>query len=226
MGSLRKLSLYSNFYWGFYPKLSLESIHCPNLQSLTLGNFCFFEDQQVDWILSHSSTLEELHLDDCPILFRARILNDEDQLAKCPIPRSRMKLYSDERWSDAWHYHYPRQWNGHFASFETGLPHLRRFAIGHNGAWDSDSGYGVPFEKELDLVPALMHDRYMAFDGGLGPSQFLSPRWNDGAQEWPQCDDTDREALKALYWKIKQQVDYGEFTVGDHEVVDLVEPHP
>ncbi|KAJ5192326.1 hypothetical protein N7449_008468 [Penicillium cf. viridicatum] len=213
MGSLRKLSLYSNFYWGFYPKLSLEGIHCPNLQSLALGNFTFFEDQQLDWILAHSSTLEELYLDDCSILFRTRVLDADFQLDKCPIPESRK---------------YPRRWDDYFASFGTGLPHLRRFAIGHNGAWDSDTGtgYEVPFEKELDLVPALMRDRYMEFDGGVGPSQFISPRSDPQGEHWPQCNDEDREALKALYRKIKQQVDCGEFAVGDHEVVDLAELHP
>ncbi|KAJ5816271.1 hypothetical protein N7447_008504 [Penicillium robsamsonii] len=223
MGSLRKLSLYSGFYWGFYPKFSLEGIHCPNLQSLTLGNFSFFEDQQLDWILSHSSTLQELYLDDCPILFHARILDYEFQLDKCPLPKSRMKFQINEKWSDDWHYDYPRRWNDYFASFETGLPHLRHFAIGHNQAWNSDHGWGLPFEKELDLVPVLMHERYMEFDGGIGPSQFTSSRREDDKEAWPHCDDEDREALKALYRKIKQQVDCGNFEIGNYEVADLLE---
>ncbi|CAI7650200.1 unnamed protein product [Penicillium viridicatum] len=224
MGSLRKLSLYSNLYWGFYPKLSLEGIHFPNLQSLALGNFTFFEDQQLDWILSHSSTLEELYLDDCSILIQTRVLNSAFQLVKCPIPESRMKLKHPGQWGAHWYYQYPRRWNDYFASFGTGLPHLRRFAIGHNGAWDPHR-YEVPFEKELDLVPALVRDRYMEFDGDLAPSQFRSPRSDPQGEHWPECDDEDREALKALYRKIKQQVDYGEFRVGGHKVVDLVEPH-
>ncbi|KAJ5519987.1 hypothetical protein N7463_000440 [Penicillium fimorum] len=223
MGSLRKLSLYSNFYWGFYPKLSLEGIHCPNLQSLTLGNFSFFEDQQLDWILSHSSTLRELYLDDCPILFRARVYDYESQLAKCPLSKSRMKFQTSEERSDAWQYDYPRRWNDYFASFETGLPHLRHFVIGHNQAWNSDYGWGLPFEKELDLVPVLMQERYMEFDGGIGPSQFNSPRRERDKEFWPHCDDEDREALKALYRKIKQQVDCGKFEIGNYEVADLVE---
>ncbi|KAJ5210895.1 Aromatic-ring-hydroxylating dioxygenase alpha subunit [Penicillium cf. griseofulvum] len=214
MGSLRKLSLYANLYWGFYPKFSLEGIHCPNLQSLTLGNFCFFEDQQLDWILSHSSTLQELYLDDCPILFQARILNLEWQLAKCPLPRSSMEFRTGGKaCSDGWYYHYPRQWNHYFASFETGLPHLRRFAIGHNEAWRSEDRYSLPFEKELDLVPELMEDRYFLFDGGTGPSQFTGPEYYNTDEDWPQCEDEDRNALKALYRKIKQQVDSGKFEV-------------
>ncbi|KAJ5800823.1 uncharacterized protein N7518_002891 [Penicillium psychrosexuale] len=224
MGSLRKLSLYSDLYWGFYPKFSLEGVHFPNLQSLTLGNFSFFEDQQVDWILSHSSTLHELYLDDCTILFQVRLSNVEYYIDDCPVPISKMKWQtSKHRWGEAWHYHYPRRWNEYFASFETGLPYLRRFAIGHNEAWDS--GYNeLPFEKELDLRPALMCDRYMKFDSGTGPSHFLDPRGGgEDREDWPQCDDEDREGLKALYRKINQQVDCGDFDVGHYEVSDLVE---
>lgn len=222
MGSLRKLSLYSNLYWGFYPKLRLEGIHFPNLQSLALGKFTFVEDQKFDWILSHSSTLEELYLDDCPILFKSSVPDDDFHLEKCPIPKSRMKLRGPGEGRHAWSYHYPRRWNDYFASFETGLPHLRRFAIGRNAGWDSYT-YEVPFEKELDLVPALMRDRYMEFDGSMGGAHFLSPQSDPQAEHWPECEDEDREALKALYRKIKQQVDYGEFDGGDYEVDDLVE---
>jgi hypothetical protein len=222
MGSLEKLSLYSNFYWGFYPKLSLEGVHFPKLKSLALGNFSFFEDKQLDWILSHSK-LEELYLDDCPILFHTRILNQEECLANCPIPRSDMNYRQDERWADSWLHSYKRRWSDYFASIEAGLPRLRRFAFGHNEHWDL--GMGLPFEKELDVRPALMKDRYMAFNGGLGPSQFIAEggTLGDGEDEWPSCDDEDREALKALYRKIGQRVDCGEITIGYREVRDLVQ---
>lgn len=42
-------------------------------------------------------------------------------------------------------------------------------------------------------------------------------------EDWPQCDDEDREGLKALLRKINQQVDCGDFDVGHYEVSDLVE---
>ncbi|CAG8021383.1 unnamed protein product [Penicillium salamii] len=70
MSSLQNLTLYSDMYWGFYPRPPLKGIHFPNLQSLSLGNYCFFEDAQLDWILSHSS-LQELYLDDCAIFFKS-----------------------------------------------------------------------------------------------------------------------------------------------------------
>ncbi|KAJ5780368.1 hypothetical protein N7457_005528 [Penicillium paradoxum] len=220
MGSLRRLSLYSNLYWGFYPKFSLEGIHFPNLQSLALGNFTFFEDKQLDWILSHSSTLEEIYLDDCPIIFDVRML--DYQLSECPIPASEMQYVLEENGCDGWRYYYPRRWSDYFASFEAGLPHLRHFATGHSEAWDFEPG--MPFEHEKDLVPVLTEARYIQFNGGLGPSQFITPSgcYN---KEWPVCDDEDREAFKSLLRKIDQQVNCGEFTIGNLEVENLVELH-
>lgn len=198
MGSLQKLSLYSSFYWGFWPKLSLDGVHFPNLQSLALGNFSFFKDEQLDWILSHS-TLEELYLDDCPILLEARILDNENDLSESPIPKSELEFRKNEDRSDSWHYNYPSRWSNYFASIEAGLPHLRHFAFGHNAAWDYPGG--VPFEKEKDLETALRDDRYMAFDGGIGPSQFI---WKSTL---PHCYEEDCEALNALFKKINHKVD-------------------
>ncbi|KAJ5464218.1 hypothetical protein N7475_007353 [Penicillium sp. IBT 31633x] len=148
MGSLQKLSLYSSFYWGFWPKLSLDGVHFPNLQSLALGNFSFFKDEQLDWILSHS-TLEELYLDDCPILLEARILDNENDLSESPIPKSELEFRKNEDRSDSWHYNYPSRWSNYFASIEAGLPHLRHFAFGHNAAWDYPGG--VPLKKKRTL---------------------------------------------------------------------------
>ncbi|KAJ5770384.1 uncharacterized protein N7511_002435 [Penicillium nucicola] len=131
-----------------------------------------------------------------------------------------MTLQRSDEWMKSWFYYYPRRWSDYFASFGAGLPLLRHFAIGHSEAWDSE--LGMPFTTNPDLIPALMRDRYMAFDGGIGPSQFLSPRLESERKDWPQCDDEDRTALKALYHKINQPVDCGEFTLGSYEVIDLV----
>lgn len=56
-------------WFGFRPKLDLSQIHFPRLKSLVLGNFTFFQDSQLEWILSHGATLSELSLDDCMILY-------------------------------------------------------------------------------------------------------------------------------------------------------------
>jgi hypothetical protein len=217
MGSLKKLSLYSTLFCGFYPHVNLEGVHFPNLKSLTFGNFSFFEDKQLDWILLHSATLQELYLDDCHILFYITMF--DEQSSRCPIPDMQPYLHRPGYLV----YSYPRRWYDYFAAIQTGLPHLRVFGIGFNEAWDEVSG--LPFETEQNIMPALKNDRYMAFDGGIGPYQFIADMEEEHGPEArrPICNDQDRDALKALYQKIGMQVDCGRVHLYHHVVEDLIE---
>lgn len=91
---------------------------------------------------------------------------------------------------------------------EKGLPHLPRFGFRTNREWDR---FVLPFEKEMDIVPALKKDRYIRLDIStvdLGPEDI---RLN--------CDEEDRKALKAPYPKVEQQIDCGTISIG----VDTVE---
>ncbi|KAF2814724.1 uncharacterized protein BDZ99DRAFT_367371, partial [Mytilinidion resinicola] len=65
---LKKLALYGDNFWGYWPRCDLRSLHFPKLKSLFLGNMTFTHDWQLDWILTHADTLEELRLDHCPIV--------------------------------------------------------------------------------------------------------------------------------------------------------------
>lgn len=80
--NLRVLSLYARNYWGWYPKIDFRCSEMgrgggggggggfPNLRSLSLGNYVFSHEWQVDWIAGlggGGGGLEELYLDDCPI---------------------------------------------------------------------------------------------------------------------------------------------------------------
>ncbi|KAF2501147.1 hypothetical protein BU16DRAFT_430523, partial [Lophium mytilinum] len=65
---LEELALYGDDFWGYWPRCDLRSLHFPKLKSLSLGNLTFTHDWQLDWILSHADTLEELRLDHCPIV--------------------------------------------------------------------------------------------------------------------------------------------------------------
>ncbi|CAG8344830.1 unnamed protein product [Penicillium salamii] len=216
MSSLRNLTLYSNIYWGFYPRPPLKGIHFPNLQSLSLGNYCFFEDAQLDWILSHS-TLQDLYLDDCAILFQIYLCAEDPRNLEI-IPRSSMQ--QDPEKGNGFFHTYPRRWSDYFASLESGLPHLRHFAIGRSN-WEG----GLPFEQEQDIKPALLHDRYLVFDQGSGGGAF-----QDNIRSWkmppeeqrPDCDEQDRTALQQLYEKIGQKVERG-FRRRRYQVKDLLE---
>ncbi|KAJ5779542.1 hypothetical protein N7457_007262 [Penicillium paradoxum] len=238
MGSLRKLSLYSSLPWGFYPRVELEGVHFPNLTSLTLGNFTFFEDKQLDWITSHS-TIQQLCLDDCPILFQITVEDSGHQLSLDPLTRSDRRSSTGPDMRPVMSYtepngrvvtwlrcDYPRRWYDYFVAFQERLPHLCHFGFGINEGWD---GWDMPFEREMHIRPALKKTRYMIFYDGveciptdanvhrhMSVPDILHP---------PNCDDEDREALKALYKRIGQQVDYGKFQIGRYTVENLLETH-
>lgn len=60
----------SNLYqMGMGSKVGPLSIVFPNLRYLALGNHTFTQNWQVDWIISHGSSLVTLILEDCPIPF-------------------------------------------------------------------------------------------------------------------------------------------------------------
>ena len=159
---LTHLTLYSaNCYWGIYPFCDLRGIFFPNLKSLVLGNFTIAHDWQVGWILSHGSTLEELVLDNCPIITVLQ-MEEEHKLVNfpllVPLPqagllRPRYLKHVDLRW-----YHVlPR--------FQSGLPKLGHFAMG-KGNW----GEQEMFEERYELVPEILNTRYCMFRCGIEPS--------------------------------------------------------
>ncbi|KAI6749627.1 hypothetical protein HG530_015041 [Fusarium avenaceum] len=78
---LRVLSLYFRDYWGWFPKMDFRLIDedspFPHLKVLALGNYVFSHQWQIKWFTrigqeNGSGGLEELYLDDCPILYKAR----------------------------------------------------------------------------------------------------------------------------------------------------------
>lgn len=88
---LRTLSLFANDYWGWSPKMDFRVLSqgkngtggLSNLRTLALGGYVFIHQWQVDWVAQLGSDngrggLEELYLDNCPILWRARIFGPKD----------------------------------------------------------------------------------------------------------------------------------------------------
>ncbi|KAH7359611.1 hypothetical protein BKA66DRAFT_395877, partial [Pyrenochaeta sp. MPI-SDFR-AT-0127] len=72
------LTLYgTECFWGVWPLVDFRQVPAfPYLKSLSLGKFTIAHEWQVDWVLSHRPTLEELILDDCPIVTALTIWND------------------------------------------------------------------------------------------------------------------------------------------------------
>lgn len=200
LATLHHLTLYCDHYFGFWPKLDLSNIHFPLLKTLALGNYSFVQDSQLDWILSHGSTLRELYFDDCMIIYKAHIY--EENLGRCSIPTTQMEKEVDRvgYLQDRYKYTYAKRWHHYFEACSSGLPHLRHFSFG-SGNWDD----GAPFEEEGRMRNKLHGERYYLCRDGTGPSPYIYPD-NNTDPERPLCDQEDRDALHSLLKKIGQRI--------------------
>ncbi|KAF7590810.1 hypothetical protein BBP40_002332 [Aspergillus hancockii] len=201
LSNLQHLTLYSSNYWGYYPKCDFQGIHFPQLKTIGLGNYAFVHDSQLDWILSHSSTLTELYLDDCPILFEVAIYNKEKTLLDPETYTSSPGL-GDANWAS-----YDKRWHHYFKAFQNDLPHLRHFRYGHSQHWWDDDT--TPFEREGDITMGIHDESYMVFCDGYGPSPYMKRmirtqgegrdvEWvNETVLPWIEEDQTSLEELLA-----------------------------
>ncbi|KAL2827845.1 hypothetical protein BDW59DRAFT_55159 [Aspergillus cavernicola] len=195
--NLQHLTIYSSIYFGFYPKFDLRGVHFPQLKTLALGNHTFVHDSQLDWILSHGVTLEELYLDDCPILFEVAIY-DKNRTLLDPSD-----LKSHPRLTGKSHASYGTRWHDYFQAFKERLPHLQHFRFGHCPHWWVDDT--TPFEKET-TIDIGFHENYMVFCDGYGPSQYMGNMIydEDGDGEPLEPSEEDKTALRELLAKLGQ----------------------
>lgn len=213
--NLTSLKLYSDSYFGYRPKLDLRNTRFVALKSLAFGNYTFTHNWQLEWILSHSSTLEKLYLDDCPILYHVLVYDDVDSEGYPANPtQSTFTAYNGKNvWS------YKARWHQYFERIQSGLPKLREFRIG-SGDWNGVE-YPEPgdaFRDTETMEVGLYPDRYMAYDEGIGPSQFTDEpssergdwkKYHPEAPELgprPECDEEDESALRSLLKSIGQAV--------------------
>ncbi|KAJ5941959.1 hypothetical protein N7516_002127 [Penicillium verrucosum] len=217
--SLQHLSLCSREYSGFYPHLDLSNLFFPRLKTLSLGNFCFFYDGQIDWILKHGDTLEEIYFDDCAILYDFCMM--EENVDACALPRDTLVRREG---GESLYGSFEKRWHHIFDLFAEKLPKLRHFRIGRSN-WYPD----IPFEQERDIKVGLYYNRYMCCYDGYGPSPYMEGE--DPKElanlEWrpsPECDDEDRAALRKLLAKLGQSVQesYSNRHCGGR-IVDLVQ---
>jgi hypothetical protein len=204
---LTQLTIYCDTYWGVFPYCDLRQIYFPQLKSLLLGNFSIVHHWQIDWILSHGSTLEVLILDDCPIVIA---LNVGVTLCNQNFPELMPKFRNAnaDKVFDVvkdvairWHEIFPR--------FQKELPSLRRFASAH-GNWLER----LCFKERYELLPALIIGRYVVFDIGIGPSQWIEFNnrmfngtrtyktsvmyWGREEIRFPDTDELDMKTLQEL----------------------------
>ncbi|CEL10347.1 hypothetical protein ASPCAL13468 [Aspergillus calidoustus] len=210
MSNLEHLTLYSSLYFGFYPICDLRDIHFPRLKTLALGNHTFIHDSQLEWILSHGSTLTELYLDDCVIVWEAAIYHRD--CGPTLLPREDFRTHPDL--PDQLYTTYDKRWVDYFRAFEKGLPNLRHFRFGHSPYWwDEDT---TPFERESEIDIGFHEECYVVFCDGFLPCEYMQHmiwrkeeegggrKYVDGKAIKPSAED--RQALVDLCAKVGQTI--------------------
>ncbi|KAJ0426751.1 hypothetical protein BJY00DRAFT_306746 [Aspergillus carlsbadensis] len=166
--TLEHLTLYSDAYFGFFPPCDLTDMHFPRLKTLALGNYTFMHDSQLDWITSHGETLQELYLDDCPIMYE--VIVDAENTHRTILTKDRYaphpRIQEYDRYAS-----YDKRWADYFRAFNERLPHLRHFRSGHCPTWwrHDDS---TPFEDETQIAIEF-NESYMTYCDGYGPSPYM-----------------------------------------------------
>ncbi|KAH7070626.1 hypothetical protein BKA63DRAFT_81461 [Paraphoma chrysanthemicola] len=169
-GQLTHLSLYAEDFWGVYPRWDCRQLHFPRLRSLSLGRWSLAHDWQIDWLLAHGDTLEELLLDDCPIAHALQF--DEWQHRSLQWGAGEASVGTDG-WKVGQIFPSMR-WSTVLLQFGTGLKRLKRFGIGY-GEWDPVYGaeYDLAFDRRYTLQARLVSTRYCMFDYGTLPSPWI-----------------------------------------------------
>jgi hypothetical protein len=178
--NLTSLTLHMDTFWGYYPKCELRGIKFPKLKKLELGNYTFAHDWQLEWILSHAETLEELVLDYCPIVKRMRNFGavNAENFPIWPTVGHELSLRTYEgRWAD------------YFKRIEEGLPKLKTLRFGA-GMWDN----GENFDGGEWSNVGIHRDVYTGFDKGIGPSPWMGDH-NDAYEDEDEEDDTGEGSI-------------------------------
>lgn len=197
--NLTYLKLYADTYWGYIPRCELP--HFPRLKKLALGKWSITHDKQLKWILAHAPTLEELTLDDCPIV-HCTLLHGPRDADNYPLSTA---ISAQGGARNMWQYE--RRWWQVLDLFRSGLGRLRRFGCGE-GPWECFREW----EDSDLLAPDVPWKGYVVFDGGSMPSQWVEPNpmgeYEDVYQEEafrPECEGEDMEALERLMAVVRKR---------------------
>jgi hypothetical protein len=166
--NLESLTIHGDDCWGYMPKCDFRGLHFPKLRKLELANYSISHDWQLDWILSHTSTLEELILNEVTIT--SYVYNygtpDPEKYPTNPVDLS----------GGSFSFEIPAKWSHLFSQFESRLPKLKRFKFGTGGSYifpspgSDNSTWAAHFDGEKWDTIGLFERRYQIFNRGIGPS--------------------------------------------------------
>lgn len=174
---LRTLSLFAHDYWGWCPKMDLRVLGqgvngtggLSNLRSLALGKFVFSHQWQVDWVAQLGSDngrggLEELYLDDCPIMWRARFfgLVDSEGFPLREAMADQVGAPSAINW-DPTTVDVDLRWSTVLRQWRQKMPSLKVFKMG-TGDWDGKSSTDVAMAQTASRA-RVVEGAYMLAKG-------------------------------------------------------------
>lgn len=155
---LRTLSLFAHDYWGWCPKMDFRVLSrgpngtggLPNLRTLALGKYVFSHQWQVDWIAQVGSDngrggLQELYLDDCPIMWRGRVHGPVDSEG---FPQEEF-MTNDFVHPDSWNtvtVDVDLRWSPVLEEWREKMQSLKVFRMG-SGDWDGASSTHVAMAR-------------------------------------------------------------------------------
>lgn len=161
VSNMTRLDLGFDSYWGFFPRLELSGLHFPDLRVLKLRKFTIWTEDQVEWIVTHGSTLRRLILDHCPILVKINTRLETDRKG---YPKQSGLFMNEPAYRNHEFY-----WSEVFSTFKNKLPKLEYFA--------SDSGDKVVSKPTLEAAHMGISKRmYRVYGQGLISKNMLTCR--------------------------------------------------
>ena len=151
---LRVLSLYFKDYWGWFPIMDFrncgEESPFPQPKVLALGNYVFTHEWQVEWFSklgseNSSGGLEELYLDDCPILHHAR----QNDVCEGGYP-DRAAVSNQQDYNPSEHY-FSIRWHSILSHWKDSMKGLKVFRMGH-GSWVHQSETYTTITEDPDYA--------------------------------------------------------------------------
>lgn len=189
---LTHLTLYTGSeysMWGIYPFCDFRPFHFSKLKSLCLGNWTIGHEWQVDWIVRHGETLQELVLDNCPIAVALSMSEEQADVNSWTVENSEVEKKGTEP-NAMYIKHISLRWHDVFSRLQTTIPHLKKFVIGR-GDWEAYRA----FEERHELLPRLLKSRYYIFDWG-------------SATQWRPAEDNCGEPFRDLNEGWEVEIDY------------------
>lgn len=225
---LTHLTLSCNTYWGIYPRWQPDKLHFPQLKSLAFGNWTIAFDWQLNFIISHAKTLEQLTLINCPILHALRMTpRQSNNLWQQRLPGTgRGPPQTNNFFIDL-------RWHNVLLQFKNELPKLKHFTMargpkGPNFWARVDLTADEAFDDRYTLASCVDTSRYAIFDYD-GPAEkedadperyrgrpggedyYKNSHWLEREKdeevrkklEFPDCLKEDQDALEDLMRVLK-----------------------